>query len=98
MRIIPLSILIGLTLSFAQAPTFENPVYLTAGGVNINVGYFGSPFMYDWDGDLKKDLITGQFTSGNVRLYANTGEHYDPSFTTFSFILAGGIPIVLPYG
>ena len=98
MRLTALLLLIGFALSHAQAPLFENPVYLTAGGATIDVGWFGSPFMYDWDGDAKKDLICGQFTSGNVRFYPNTGEHYDPSFTSFSYLLAGGTPIILPSG
>ncbi|KPK62636.1 hypothetical protein AMJ83_10220 [candidate division WOR_3 bacterium SM23_42] len=98
MRVIRLLLFIGLTLSHAHAPLFENPIYLTCDGSAIDVGNYGSPYVYDWNRDNKKDLIIGQFDNGNVRLYLNNGEHYNPSFSSFSYLLAGGVPITLPFG
>ena len=97
-RAVTLLLLIGVALSHAQAPLFENPILLNHEGVVIDVGNYGSPFMYDWNRDNKKDLIVGQFDNGSVRLYLNTGEHLNPSFSSFSYLLAGGIPITLPFG
>ena len=96
-RAVTFLLLIGVAFSYAQAPLFEDPVYLTCRGAVIDVGNYGSPFMYDWNRDNKKDLIVGQFDNGNVRLYLNTGEHYSPSFSSFSYLRAGGVPITLPF-
>lgn len=98
MRAVTFLLLIGAALSHAQAPLFENPVLLTHEGAAIDVGNYGSPFTHDWDRDNKKDLIVGQFDSGSVRLYLNTGEHFNPNFSSFTYLTAGGIPITLPFG
>ncbi len=87
-----------LSALYGQAPSFENPVYIYAGGAVIDVGYYGSPFAYDWNGDGKKDLLVGQFTQGMVRFYENTGEHNNPVFDNSLFLQADGIDITLPYG
>jgi hypothetical protein len=89
----------GLFLSLhGQAPEFETGQFVYDGALVIDVGYYGSPFMYDWNGDGKKDLITGQFTSGNIRYYENIGEHNDPVFSGFSYLQASSSIITLPYG
>ena len=89
----------GLLVSaYGQTPEFETGQFLYDGALAIDVGYFASPFMYDWNGDGKKDLITGQFTNGNIRYYENWGEHYDPVFSGFSFLQANSAIITLPYG
>ncbi len=85
---------------FAQTPVFDPPVYVQANGVNINVGYGGnaSPFVIDWDGDGKQDLLLGQFDMGKVRFYSNTGTHYNPTFGNFAYLQAGGVDISVSYG
>jgi hypothetical protein len=83
---------------YGQAPTFENPVYIYEGASIIDVGWYGAPFAYDWDGDSKKDLLVGQFTQGKIRLYINTGEHINPAFDNSLFLQADAADIVLPYG
>lgn len=82
----------------AAAPQFLAPEYLQSNGVNIDVSYYGHPFAVDWDGDGNKDLITGQFTYGNVRYYRNTGTNNAPVFGDSAILQAGGSPITLPYG
>lgn len=87
-----------LITAYAQAPLFLGPDSIKANGVNIDVGWYGSPYVYDWDGDGKKDLITGQFTSGKIRFYTNTGTDNNPAFSNYIFIKADGIDIILPAG
>ena len=87
-----------LVMMHGQVPAFENGQFLYSGTSVIDVGYYGSPFMYDWNGDSKKDLITGQFTSGYIRYYENVGEDNAPVFDGFVYLQAGGSSIVLPYG
>uniref|UniRef100_A0A7C6EBY6 VCBS repeat-containing protein n=1 Tax=candidate division WOR-3 bacterium TaxID=2052148 RepID=A0A7C6EBY6_UNCW3 len=85
-------------IAFAQAPRFIGPTYVLDGGVPIDVGYYGSPFMYDWDGDGKKDLIVGQFTYGYIRFYRNIGTDPEPLFSGYEFLYASGSQITLPSG
>ena len=85
---------------FAQTPVFDPPVYIQANGVNINVGYGGnaSPFVVDWDGDGKQDLLLGQFDMGRVRFYTNIGTNYNPTFGDFVYLQASGSYISVSYG
>ena len=89
-----------ILVSFAETPVFEPPTPIQAGGVNINVGYGGnaSPFMIDWDGDGKQDLLLGQFDQGRIRFYSNTGTHFNPTFASFVYLQAGGSYISLSSG
>lgn len=77
----------------AQTPVFEPGQYVQAGGVNIDVGYYASPFYYDWDGDGVKDLVTGQYSYGYVRFYKNNGTNENPSYTSFQYLQADGANI-----
>jgi hypothetical protein len=92
--------IILVSLSFAETPVFEPPLPIQANGVNINTGYGGnaSPFMIDWDGDGKQDLLLGQFDGGRIRFYQNTGTHYNPTFNTFVYLQADGAVISLSSG
>jgi hypothetical protein len=74
-------------------PVFETGQYVMANGSMIDVTWYGSPFYCDWDGDNIKDLITGQYSSGNVRFYKNYGTNENPSYVTFQYIYADGSPI-----
>ena len=83
---------------FAQAPRFNGPTFIYDGGVQIDVGYYASPYIYDWDGDTKKDMILGQFTSGYIRFYPNIGSDENPQFSGYQFLYASGSQITLPSG
>ncbi len=98
-RIFAILIVSGLMIALhGQAPSFKTPVYIFDGATAIDVGLYGSPFSYDWNGDNKKDLIVGQFDMGMVRFYENVGENNDPVFFGNTFLQASGATIQLPYG
>jgi len=84
----------------AQTPQFASPVAIEAGGVPINVGYGGnaSPFMVDWNGDGRQDLLLGQYNLGKVRFYANVGTNFNPTFSDYVFLQADGGDISVSYG
>ena len=87
-------------LALAQTPVFDAPVAIEANGVPINVGTGGnaSPFMRDWDGDGRQDLLLGQYLSGKIRCYPNIGANFDPQFGDFTYLQADGADISLTYG
>jgi len=87
-------------VAFAQTPVFDAPVALEANGGPINVGYGGnaSPFVIDWNGDGKQDLLLGQYDGGKVRFYENIGEDSAPVFGDFFYLQADSSDISLTYG
>lgn len=100
MKHISVLLLIIVTAGFTEIPIFDDPVYIEANGSPINVGYGGnaSPFIVDWDGDNKQDLLLGQFDGGKIRFYSNTGTHYNPTFGDFVYLQADGVDISVSYG
>ncbi|MFO7627421.1 MAG: hypothetical protein R6V62_09205 [Candidatus Fermentibacteraceae bacterium] len=90
--------LLAAGVAMAWTPSWLPSYELTCAGVIIDVGYYGAPCVVDWDGDGLKDLVLGQFASGNIRFYKNEGTNANPVFNTFSMIYADGSPITLPYG
>jgi hypothetical protein len=89
-----------LGAGFAQTPVFDAPVAIEANGSPINVGVGGnaSPFMVDWDGDGRQDLLLGQYNLGKIRFYPNIGTNYAPVFGGFTYLQADGADISLTYG
>jgi len=85
-------------LFLAQVPDFHEPVIIQADGVDIDVGYVADPFTVDWDGDGVLDLLVGQFTSGKINFFRNTGTNQEPVYTFDSFIQADGSDLILSYG
>lgn len=77
---------------------FSGPQFVLDQGIPIDVGYYSAPLMFDWNGDGKKDLITGQFDYGKIRFYPNVGEDTAPIFSGFTYLRANGVEITLPYG
>lgn len=82
----------------AGAPIFGSYSWIEATGGRIDVGYYGAPCIVDWDGDGLKDLVLGQFSSGKIRFYVNSGSNDSPAFTAYSYIQSSGVDITLPYG
>jgi hypothetical protein len=97
-----LSALLALlaVVAFAATPVFDAPVAIEANGGPINVGAGGnaSPFLVDWNGDGKQDLLLGQYNGGKVRLYENIGEDSAPAFGDSVYLQADGSDISLTYG
>ena len=86
------------SLALGVTPVFTGPEFVKDASVPIDVGYYGAPEMYDWNGDGAKDLVLGQFTSGKIRLYQNQGPDTAPDFSGFTYFQSGGVDITLPYG
>ena len=97
-----LSLLLALPAAFvfAQTPVFAPPVPIMANGAPINVGYGGnaSPFIVDWDGDGRQDLLLGQYDGGKIRFYQNTGTNFAPVFGDSAYLQADGVDIALTSG
>jgi len=93
-------LLLLASAAFATTPVFDAPVALEASSTPINVGYGGnaSPFVVDWNGDGKQDLLLGQYDGGKVRFYENIGEDTAPVFGDFAYLQADGSEISLTYG
>lgn len=85
-------------ISFAVIPNFQEPFVIQANGDTLEVALISDPFMVDWDGDGLNDLIIGQFISGKVLFYPNSGSNNDPVFTTGTFLQADGSDITCTYG
>lgn len=97
-RIAPLLVLALTGFALAQAPGFEPSYMLECSGSPIDVGYYGSPCVVDWDGDDVQDLVLGQFSNGNIRFYQNEGTNADPVLNSFSYLQADGSNIAMGYG
>jgi hypothetical protein len=71
-------------VQFGNAPTFEDRGYLHADGKKIYHEYIHGddttfPFVYDWDGDGKLDILMGD-GDGYVTFYRNIGTKTAPKF------------------
>lgn len=65
--------------------------------LNVVVPYCAAPDCVDWNNDGAKDLVVGQETDGNIRLFLNEGTDLDPKFTQYSLIMSNGVPISVPW-
>ena len=83
----------------AAVPQFQEGVKIQANGkdIDVKVGHL-VPCVADWNGDLKKDLIVGQFSGGKISLYLNEGTNEKPEFKGLIEMQAGGEPIRLDAG
>jgi len=88
-----------VSLSNGASRQFADGVKIEADGkaIDVNVGHL-VPWVTDWNGDGKKDLIVGQFDGGRIRLYLNQGTDSEPVFKDFSYLQAGGKEIHLDAG
>ncbi|HZU97359.1 MAG TPA: hypothetical protein VFF73_11730 [Planctomycetota bacterium] len=67
------------TVKAKLSPELCEPVRLEADGkpIDTEVGH-AAPFVCDWFGDGKKDLLVGQFGGGVLWIYRNTGTNESP--------------------
>lgn len=62
-----------------KQPIFRSELKLNEG--ELDVGFFSSPAMVDWNGDGKKDLVVGE-KDGGIYLFLNIGTDNTPSFSS----------------
>ena len=67
------------------------------GFIDVSVGH-SIPFVVDWNGDGKRDLLVGQFEGGKLRAYLNKGANAAPKFKGFAYVKAGKSEAAVPYG
>jgi hypothetical protein len=65
--------------------------------IDVDIGH-AAPFVTDWDGDGRKDLLVGQYGEGLLRLYRNVGERAAPEFGKHEYVVAGGEQARVPVG
>jgi hypothetical protein len=73
-RLAPLGLLaIGLATPAFADDGLHPPVKLEANGkpIDVAVGH-AAPFVTDWDGDGKADLLVGQFGGGMLNIFLRT--------------------------
>lgn len=69
-------------------PLFNGYLLLQMNGADYTVGYKSSPFIVDWNGDGKKDVLCGE-DFGRIALLINTGTDAAPVFASAAFIQDG---------
>lgn len=81
-----------------RAADLEAPVAVTAGGKLIDVDGYAAPFVGDFDGDGKNDLLVGQYVYGKLRIYRNVGTNAEPKFDGFDWFSVGGSSVCVTAG
>lgn len=70
-------------------------VYLQDGSIDLDVGNWSAPTVYDWDSDGLNDLLVGRKGLdgiGYVSWYKNYGSDSSPVFNGYSDILSCSAP------
>jgi hypothetical protein len=90
----------GAEAPAAPSPDLAPPVRIEAAGKPIETGSVGhaAPFVGDFDGDGKPDLLVGQFEGGLLTVYRNEGTAAAPRFAAGQQFKAGAELGVVPAG
>ena len=76
-------------------PTFTLPLSLhDAHGTEISVASYCTPFVIDWNGDSRKDLLLGD-GEGSLVIYLNEGTDDDPLFSPPLTVEVEGSPLTV---
>jgi len=85
-----------LNIGTDTEPVFESDTPAQEFSGNLSVpGSRSSPFIYDFDEDGKKDILTGN-TNGQLIFYSNIGTNSNPIFGGNVPLYSDGVPIDLP--
>ncbi len=99
MRTLPGVSLCGLLAVVCAGPPAEAAWQLgpetivQAGGSDIVVNGYSVPSLVDYDGDGRKDLLTGEggaYNEPRVRVYPNVGSAAAPAFASYTLVQADG--------
>lgn len=85
----------GFISYFKRLPdrTLTEEPDLVANGTTIDVGNNSAPHVVDWNEDGLLDLIVGQESPGNIRVYLNSGTPSSYVFTNYTTVSAGGTTV-----
>lgn len=76
-------------------PRFDGCIMVTDEEGPVDAGWYGAPFLFDWNNDGLVDLLIG--TSHNVILWwKNTGSRTDPAFRYMGFVQSDGQRLEVP--
>ncbi len=85
----------AINIGYAIGPPLLPGVYIQDGSGDLDVGFFSTPLVYDWNSDGKKDLLVGQRYNdgttdhGYVSFFNNQGTDGTPYFNGSSRHEAG---------
>lgn len=88
-----LGLMICTSSAYADLPPYVDYGMLMDGPMVLKVANDPVPTTADWNNDGAKDVITGQYTQGYIRLYLNQGTDLNPLFNGFTYIESNGVPI-----
>ena len=73
------------------SPDLLPPVQVSTneGPIDIQREGHSSPFMGDFDGDGRPDLMVGEYNQGRLRVYLNQGDAAEPVFGKYEWFQAG---------
>ena len=84
-------------LALADPPELQDKGMIQDKGAALLVDYDAAPTAADWNNDGKKDLLVGEGTGGQIRLYLNQGTDLNPVFNGYTEIEMNGNPISMSW-